>query len=146
MFTPVALAIPVGYRYVGSRVVSEGRHVYWYWNADFFQADAAGISFIAQMHARNIELNEERGFVAIIRCDTRSYRRAESSRKIFVVRQASDHLLVELFHSTARHVENHLNSNSSLNRTFDISQNPDIIPNNVEINYFFRLFIILIKF
>jgi len=78
MFTPVALAIPVGYRYVGSRVVSEGRHVYWYWNADFFQVDAAGISFIAQMYARNIELNEERGFVAIIRCDTRSYRRADS--------------------------------------------------------------------
>jgi hypothetical protein len=30
------------------------------------------------MHARNLELNEERGFVAIIRCDTRSYRRADS--------------------------------------------------------------------
>ncbi len=78
LFMPVALAIPVGYRYVGSRVVSEGRHVYWYWNADFFQADAAGISFVAQMHARNLELNEERDFVAIIRCDTRSYRRADS--------------------------------------------------------------------
>ena len=78
LFTPVALAIPVGYRYVGSRVVSEGRHVYWYWNPDFFQVDAAGISFVARMHARNLELNEERAFVAIIRCDTRSYRRADS--------------------------------------------------------------------
>lgn len=78
LFTHVAIAIPVGYRYVGSRVVSEGRHVYWYWNADFFQVDAGGISFVAQMHARNLELNEERGFVAIIRCDNRSYRRADS--------------------------------------------------------------------
>jgi hypothetical protein len=78
LFTPVAVAIPVGYRYVGSRVVSEGRHVYWYWNPDFYQVDAAGISFVARMHARNVELNEERGFVAIVRCDTRSYRRADS--------------------------------------------------------------------
>ena len=78
LFTPAALAIPVGYRYVGSRVVSEGRHVYWYWNADFFQVDASGTNFIARMHARNLELNEERGFVAIIRCDNRSYRRADS--------------------------------------------------------------------
>jgi len=78
LFTPAALAIPVGYRYVGSRVVSEGRHVYWYWNADFFQVDAAGLSFVAQMHARNLELNQERGYVAIVRCDTRSYRRADS--------------------------------------------------------------------
>ncbi len=58
--------------------MSEGRHVYWYWNPDFYQVDAAGISFVARMHARNVELNEERGFVAIIRCDTRSYRRADS--------------------------------------------------------------------
>jgi len=78
LFMPLALAIPVGYRYVGSRVVSEGRHVYWYWNADYFQVDAAGISFIARMHARNLELNEERAFVAIIRCDNRSYRRVDS--------------------------------------------------------------------
>ena len=78
LFTPVAVAIPVGYRYVGSRVVSEGRHVYWYWNPDFYQVDAAGIGFVARMHARNVELNEERGFVAIVRCDTRSYRRADS--------------------------------------------------------------------
>jgi hypothetical protein len=78
LFMHVALAIPIGYRYIGSRVVSEGRHVYWYWNADVFQVDGLGTSFVAHMYARNLELKEERGFVAIIRCDTRSYRRADS--------------------------------------------------------------------
>ena len=29
----LALAVPLGYRYIGSLVVSGGRHVYWYWNA-----------------------------------------------------------------------------------------------------------------
>ena len=72
------LAVPLGYRYIGSRVVSEGRHVYWYWNAEFFQLDGTGTGFVAQMHARNLELNQERGFVAIIRCDSRMYRRADS--------------------------------------------------------------------
>jgi hypothetical protein len=71
-------AVPLGYRYIGSRIVSEGRHVYWYWNADFFQLDATGSGFIAQMHARNLELNQERAFVAIVRCDSRTYRRADS--------------------------------------------------------------------
>lgn len=78
MLTHHALAIPVGYRYVGSRVVSEGRHVYWYWNTDFIQVDASGVSFVANMYARNLELNQERAFVAIIRCDSRTYRRADS--------------------------------------------------------------------
>ncbi len=73
-----ALAIPPGYRYVGSLVVSEGRHVYWYWNADFYQVDSTGTGFVANMYARNVELNEERAFVAIIRCDSRTYRRADS--------------------------------------------------------------------
>jgi len=72
------LAVPPGYRYVGSRVVSEGRHVYWYWNPDDYQVDASGSSFVARMHARNLELNEERAFVAIIRCDNRTYRRADA--------------------------------------------------------------------
>jgi hypothetical protein len=72
------LAVPLGYRYVGSRIVSEGRHVYWYWNPDFFQLDGSGGGFVAQMHARNLELNQERAFVAIIRCDSRTYRRADS--------------------------------------------------------------------
>jgi hypothetical protein len=30
------------------------------------------------MHARNLELNQERAFVAIVRCDSRTYRRADS--------------------------------------------------------------------
>ena len=71
-------AVPLGYRYVGSRIVSEGRHVYWYWNPDSFQLDGSGSGFVAQMHARNLELNQERAFVAIIRCDSRTYRRADS--------------------------------------------------------------------
>ncbi len=73
-----ALAIPPGYRYVGSLVVSGGRHVYWYWNPDFYRLDASGAAFVANMYARNLELNEERAFVAIIRCDSRTYRRANS--------------------------------------------------------------------
>lgn len=73
-----ALAVPLGYRYIGSLVVSGGRHVYWYWNAEFFQPDASGTGFVAQMYARNVESAEERSFVAVIRCDTRSYRRADS--------------------------------------------------------------------
>lgn len=78
LLSHAAVAVPLGYRYVGSRVVSEGRHVYWYWNAEFFQLDASGSGFVAQMHARNLELNQERAFVAIIRCDSRTYRRADS--------------------------------------------------------------------
>ena len=78
LLSHAVLAIPLGYRYVGSRIVSEGRHVYWYWNADYFQLDVSGSSFVARMYARNLELNEERAFVAIIRCDSRTYRRADS--------------------------------------------------------------------
>ncbi len=78
LLSHIALAIPPGYRYVGSLVVSEGRHVYWYWNTDLYQLDSSGTSFVANMYARNLELNEERAFVAIIRCDSRTYRRADS--------------------------------------------------------------------
>jgi hypothetical protein len=78
LLSHAVFAVPLGYRYIGSRIVSEGRHVYWYWNAEFFQPEASGSGFIAQMHARNLELNQERGFVAIIRCDSRTYRRADS--------------------------------------------------------------------
>ena len=78
LLSHAVVAVPLGYRYVGSRVVSEGRHVYWYWNAEFFQLDASGSGFVAQMHARNLELNQERAFVAIVRCDSRTYRRADS--------------------------------------------------------------------
>jgi hypothetical protein len=78
LFAHLALAVPPGYRYIGSLVVSGGRHVYWYWNVDFLQADASGTSFVAQLHARNVELNEERSIVVVVRCDTRAYRRADS--------------------------------------------------------------------
>jgi hypothetical protein len=78
MLSAAVFAVPPGYRYIGSRIVSEGRHVYWYWNADYFQLDAWGGGFIAQLHARNLELNQERAFVAIVRCDSRTYRRADS--------------------------------------------------------------------
>ena len=78
LLSQCVLAVPLGYRYVGSRVVSEGRHVYWYWNSDYYEVDASGSSFVARMHARNLELNEERAFVAIIRCDNRTYRRADA--------------------------------------------------------------------
>ncbi len=79
LLTHHALAIPLGYRYVGSRVVSEGRHVLWYWNSDYFETDPAGTAFVARLYARNVEQNEERPFVAIIRCGSRSYRRMGSS-------------------------------------------------------------------
>lgn len=78
LLSQVVHAIPPGYRYVGSRVVSEGRHVYWYWNADHYQPDASGAGFVANMYARNLELNQERAFVAIVRCDSKTYRRADS--------------------------------------------------------------------
>jgi hypothetical protein len=74
LFSLHVLAIPLGYRYIGSRVVSEGRHVYWYWDADFFQVDASGSSFVARMYARNLELDKEVSYVAVIRCESRTYR------------------------------------------------------------------------
>ncbi len=73
-----AQAIPPGYRYIGSLVVSGGRHVFWYWNAEFFQPDASGTGFVAQMYARNVESAEERSLAAVVRCDSRTYRRADS--------------------------------------------------------------------
>jgi hypothetical protein len=69
-----ALAVPPGYRYVGSRAVSGGRVVYWYWNADLVEIGAAAISFVAYMYARAAELDQERSYAAIVRCDARSYR------------------------------------------------------------------------
>ena len=74
----VAQAIPPGYRYIGSLVVSGGRPMFWYWNAEYFQPDASGTGFVAQMYARNVEAAEERSFVAVIRCDSQTYRRADS--------------------------------------------------------------------
>jgi hypothetical protein len=76
MVAGAAFAVPPGYRYVGSRVVSEGRVVYWYWNADRVETGSGGASFVAHMYARNADLNEERPYVAIVRCDARLYRGA----------------------------------------------------------------------
>ena len=73
-----ALAVPVGYRYVGSRVVSEGRVVLWYWNADYVEIDQYGVSFVARMYARAVDVNQERPFVAVVRCDSRTYRGIDS--------------------------------------------------------------------
>ncbi|MFO1314911.1 MAG: hypothetical protein U1F58_04855 [Burkholderiales bacterium] len=73
-------AIPVGYRYVGSRLVSEGRVVYWYWNADVVDISADGTTFVARMYARAVDVGQERPYVAEIRCDTRTYREFGSIR------------------------------------------------------------------
>ncbi|MCC6195915.1 MAG: hypothetical protein IT518_15770 [Burkholderiales bacterium] len=69
-----AQAVPLGYRYVGSRVVSEGRVVLWYWNVDYLEVGPYGVSFVARMHARAVDVNQERPFVAIVRCDSATYR------------------------------------------------------------------------
>jgi hypothetical protein len=67
-------AVPVGYRYVGSRVVSEGRVVYWYWNVDYVEIGPYGVTFVARLFARAVDVDQERPYVAIIRCDSRTYR------------------------------------------------------------------------
>lgn len=73
-----ALAVPLGYRYVGSRVVSQGRVVLWYWNAEHVEVDRYGVSFVARLYARAPDVNQERSFLAIVRCDSKTYRDAES--------------------------------------------------------------------
>src|SRR5262245_49568609 len=70
-------AVPLGYRYVGSRVVSDGRVVLWYWNADYVEIGPYGVSFVARMYARAVDVNQERPFVAIVRCDSATYRPME---------------------------------------------------------------------
>jgi hypothetical protein len=69
-----ALAAPPGYRYMGSRVVSGGRVVYWYWDASHVEIGPSGSTFVAHMHARAADVNQERAYVAILRCDARAYR------------------------------------------------------------------------
>ena len=70
----LVLAVPLGYRYIGSRVVSAGRVVYWYWNVDQVDIGPYGVSFVARMYARAVDVNQERPYVAVIRCDSRTYR------------------------------------------------------------------------
>ncbi|MFO1310898.1 MAG: hypothetical protein U1F41_02415 [Burkholderiales bacterium] len=74
----VAWAVPPGYRYVGSRVVSGGNVVYWYWNADHVEIDPSRTSFVAHLYARAAGLGQERPYVAIVRCDIKSYRDVQS--------------------------------------------------------------------
>ena len=75
MFAAAAFAaVPVGYRYVGSRVVSAGHVVYWYWSVDHVDIGVNGAAFVARMYARATEINQERPYTAEIRCDTRTYR------------------------------------------------------------------------
>lgn len=76
---PALAAVPFGYRYVGSRLVSEGRVVYWYWNVDYVELGPQGTSFVARLYARAVDVNQERPFVALVRCDTRAYRELGSS-------------------------------------------------------------------
>lgn len=71
---PIAFAVPLGYRYIGSRLVSEGRVVFWYWNVDHVEIGPYDVSFVARLYARAIEVNQERPYVAVIRCDSRTYR------------------------------------------------------------------------
>lgn len=72
--TPVALSVPPGYRYIGSRLVSEGRVVFWYWHVDHVEIGPYDVSFVARMYARAVDVNQERPYVAVIRCDSRTYR------------------------------------------------------------------------
>ena len=67
-------AVPLGYRYVGSRAVSAGRVVYWYWNVDYVEIVDFGAAFVARMYARAVDVDQERPFVAVIRCQSRTYR------------------------------------------------------------------------
>ena len=72
--TPIAAGVPLGYRYIGSRLVSEGRVVFWYWNVDYVEIGPYDVSFVARMYARAVEVDQERPYVAVIRCDSRTYR------------------------------------------------------------------------
>lgn len=75
LLTGIAQAVvPPGYRYIGSRVVSEGRVVYWYWNDAQVDVVAGGTAFVARLYARAAEVDRERPYVAVIRCDERGYR------------------------------------------------------------------------
>lgn len=71
-------AVPPGYRYIGSRSVSAGRVVLWYWNADIVEpgAGTGSVAFTAHLYARAPDVGQERPYLAIVRCDNRTYRPA----------------------------------------------------------------------
>lgn len=71
---PAVWAVPIGYRYIGSRIVSDGRIVYWYWNVDHVEIGPYNVNFVARMYARAVDVNQERPYTAEIRCDSRTYR------------------------------------------------------------------------
>ena len=53
LLAPIAFSVPLGYRYIGSRLVSEGRVVFWYWNVDHVEIGPYDVSFVARMPARS---------------------------------------------------------------------------------------------
>lgn len=72
-------AVPPGYRYIGSRAVSAGRVVLWYWNVDSFDPGGSPVAFTARLYARAPDVNQERPYVAIVRCDNRTYKGIDDS-------------------------------------------------------------------
>jgi len=66
-------AVPPGYRYVGSRAVSAGRVVLWYWNPDVVEP-AGPAAFVAHLYARAVDVDQERPYAAVVRCGDRTYR------------------------------------------------------------------------
>lgn len=67
-------AVPPGYRYIGSRTVSAGRVVLWYWNVDFIEPATSRLTFAAHLFARAVDIDQERRYVAVVRCDNRTYK------------------------------------------------------------------------
>jgi len=72
-------AAPPGYRYIGSRSVSAGRVVLWYWNVDIVEPASGPLAFIAHLYARAPDVGQERPYLAIVRCDNRTYRPARET-------------------------------------------------------------------
>jgi hypothetical protein len=67
-------AVPPGYRYIGSRAVSAGRVVLWYWNVDVVEPTTSRVAFAAHLFARAVDVDQERRYVALVRCDNRTYK------------------------------------------------------------------------
>jgi len=54
LLAPTALGVPLGYRYIGSRLVSEGRVVFWYWNVDYVEVRNRATLAPAAPHDRQL--------------------------------------------------------------------------------------------
>lgn len=48
--------------------------MYWYWNDAQVDVVADGTAFVARLYARAADVDRERPYVAVIRCDQRAYR------------------------------------------------------------------------